>query len=123
MTSKRQALGKDGEALACADLEARGYALLERRYRTRHGEIDVIARDGDTLVFVEVRRKSAEGFGCAAESITRDKQRRIIGMALDYLARAELVDRCAVRFDVVTIDDQPAGPPRITLYAGAFDAT
>jgi putative endonuclease len=123
VTHKRQELGKDGEALACAELEARGYAILERRYRSRHGEIDVIARDGDTLVFVEVRRKSAVGYGFAAESVTRDKQRRIIRMALDYLARAELVDRCAVRFDVVAIDDQPSGPPVITLFPGAFEAT
>ena len=122
MTQKRQALGKDGENLACAELEARGYAILERRYRTGHGEIDVIAKDGDTLVFVEVRRKSAEAYGTAAESVTRDKQRRIIRMAVDYLARADLVDRCAVRFDVVAIDDQPAGPPRLALFVGAFEA-
>lgn len=122
MTHKRQELGKDGEALACTELEARGYAILERRHRTRYGEIDVIAKDGDTLVFVEVRRKSAADFGSAAESVTRDKQRRIVRMALDYLARAGLVDRCPVRFDVVAIDDQPEGPPRITVFAGAFDA-
>jgi putative endonuclease len=121
MTHKRQELGKDGEILACAELESRGYAILERRYRTRYGEIDVIARDGETLAFVEVRRKSADDFGFAAESVTRDKQRRIVRMALDYLARAELVDTCPVRFDVVAIDDQPDGPPRLTVFAGAFD--
>ena len=122
MTHKRQELGKDGENLACAELEARGYAILERRYRTEYGEIDVIARDGETMVFVEVRRKSDGGYGSAAESVTRDKQRRVVRMALAYLARHELIDRCAVRFDVVAIDDQPAGPPRISLFAGAFDA-
>jgi putative endonuclease len=122
MTHKRQELGKDGEDLACAELETRGYAILERRYRTQYGEIDVIARDADTLVFVEVRRKSAGDYGSAAESVTRDKQRRIVRMALDYLARAQLVDRCAVRFDVVAIDDQVTGPPRLTLFVGAFDA-
>ena len=121
MTHKRRELGKDGEELACAELEARGYAILERRYRTRCGEIDIIAKDGDTLAFVEVRRKSAGDYGFAAESVTRDKQRRIVRMALDYLSRAELVDRCPVRFDVVAIDDQPAGPPLVTLFAGAFD--
>jgi putative endonuclease len=121
MTQKRQELGKDGEILACAELESRGYAILERRYRTRYGEIDVIARDGETLAFVEVRRKSADDFGFAAESVTRDKQRRIVRMALDYLGRAELVDTCPVRFDVVAIDDQPVGPPRLTVFVGAFD--
>ena len=121
MTHKRQELGKGGEELACAELEARGYAILERRYRTRYGEIDVIATHGDTLTFIEVRRKSATDYGFAAESITRDKQRRIVRMALEYLARAELVDKCPVRFDVVAIDDQAAGPPILTVFAGAFD--
>ena len=121
MTHRRQELGKDGEDLACAELEARGYAILERRYRTRYGEIDVVARDGDALVFVEVRRRSAGDYGFAAESVTRDKQRRIVRMALDYLARAELVDNCPVRLDVVAIDDQAAGPPILTVFAGAFD--
>ena len=121
MTHRRQELGKDGEELACAELEARGYAILERRYRTRYGEIDVVARDGDALVFVEVRRRSAGDYGFAAESVTRDKQRRIVRMALDYLARAELVDNCPVRLDVVAIDDQAAGPPILTVFAGAFD--
>jgi putative endonuclease len=122
MTQKRQELGKDGEELACAELESRGYAVLERRYRTQYGEIDVIAKDGDTLAFVEVRRKSAGDYGFAAESVTRDKQRRIVRMALDYLARSELVDRCPVRFDVVAIDDQRCGPPQVTVFTGAFDA-
>jgi Holliday junction resolvase-like predicted endonuclease len=55
--------------------------------------------------------------------VTRDKQRRVIRMAVDYLARNGLYDRCAVRFDVVAIDDQPAGSPRITLIRAAFDAS
>jgi putative endonuclease len=121
MTHKRQALGQDGEELACAELARRGYAILERRYRTRYGEIDIITRDGEALVFVEVRRKSAGDFGSAAESVTPEKQRRIARMAVDYLAHASLIDKCIVRFDVVAIDDQPDGPPRLTVYPGAFE--
>jgi putative endonuclease len=123
MTIARQELGKSGEDLAAEMLERAGYAIVDRRYRSRHGEIDIIARDGEVLVFVEVRRRTAADCGGAAESVTPAKQRKVIRMAVDYLARAELWDKCAVRFDVVAIDDQPVGPPRIVLYRSAFDAS
>jgi putative endonuclease len=123
MTEARQNLGKSGENLAAAELESRGYAIVERRYRTAHGEIDIIARDGETMVFVEVRRKSTGEFGTAAESVTPSKQRRVIRMAIAYLAMHGLYDRCPVRFDVVGIDDLPDGTPQVTVYAGAFDDT
>lgn len=122
MTTARQDLGKSGEDLAVAELGRRGYAIVARRYRTRHGEIDVVARDGDELVFVEVRRRSGEMCGAAAESVTRNKQRRVARMAADYLSRHGLYDRCAVRFDVVAIDDRPSGPPAVTVIPAAFDA-
>ena len=109
--------------MAVSELTAGGYAIVARRYRTRFGEIDIIAADGDTMVFVEVRRKSGVGYGAAAESVTRDKQRRVVRMAVDYLARNGLYDKCAVRFDVVAIDDQPSGPPRVTVIRAAFDAS
>jgi len=118
----RQFLGELGENLACDELRRRGYAILERRYRTRFGEIDIIARDGESLVFVEVRRKSHDDCGSAIESIGPQKQRRIVRMAVDYMARNDLYDRCAVRFDVVAIDDQPDGTPRITVVRDAFTA-
>jgi putative endonuclease len=122
MTVGRQKTGKEGEDLAVAELERRGYAVIARGYRTRHGEIDIVARDDETLVFVEVRRRSGEGCGAAAESVTRGKQRRVARMAVDYLARHDLYDRCAVRFDVVAIDDHPAGPPSVEVIVAAFDA-
>ena len=61
MTMQRQALGIRGENLAADELERRGYAILARRYRTRHGEIDIVARDGETIVFVEVKVKDTRG--------------------------------------------------------------
>lgn len=103
MTVERQALGSTGEDLAAADLERRGYAVLERRYRTRHGEIDIVARDGDTLVFVEVKVKVTGEYGTAAEAVTRWKQRRVASMAAEYLSRHGLSD-VGCRFDVVAID-------------------
>ena len=122
MTEVRQQLGESGEDLACRELAARGYAILARRYRTRHGEIDVVARDGETIVFVEVRLKTTGEFGSAAESVTPWKQRRVAAMAVDYLARNHLTDR-PCRFDVVAIDILERGAPRITVIQSAFDAS
>jgi putative endonuclease len=116
----RQALGISGENLACAELQRRGYAILERRYRTRFGEIDIIARDGPTIAFVEVKARLTGDYGGAAEAITGWKQRRITRMAADYLARRSLQE-CRCRFDVVAIDFDH-GQPRITVYPNAFDA-
>ena len=73
MTLERYELGIVGEDLAVDVLVGRGYAILERRYRTDHGEIDIIALDGETLVFVEVRAKATGEFGTAAESVTRER--------------------------------------------------
>src|SRR5215831_9408492 len=109
MTDARQQLGKTGEDLAVRELISRGYAILDRRYRTRHGEIDIICEDHGTIVFVEVRAKGSGEFGSAAESVTSVKQRRVAAMAVDYLARRRLSHR-PCRFDVVAIDkaDDPA---------------
>jgi putative endonuclease len=123
MTDARQDLGKSGENLAASELESRGYAIVARRYRTAHGEIDIIARDGETMVFVEVRRKSSDERGTAAESVTPAKQRQVIRMAVEYLWLHGLYDRCPVRFDVVAIDDLPDGTPQMAVHVGAFDAS
>ena len=117
----RQVLGKLGEDLACAELERRGYAILDRRYRTKFGEIDIVASDAGTTVFVEVKTRVGEAFGGGAEALTAWKQRRVTQMAVDYLARHRLHDR-PCRFDVVTIE-MDDGRPRIQVYAHAFDAT
>jgi len=117
----RQNLGKYGEDLACAELERLGYAILDRRYRTRFGEIDIVASHQGTTVFVEVKTRVGEPFGTAAEALTGWKQRRLTQMAVDYLARHRLHDR-PCRFDVVAIDLTDDGP-RIQVYAHAFDAT
>ncbi len=109
-----------GENLACAELQRRGYAILERRYRTRFGEIDIIARDGQTIVFVEVKARLTDDFGGAAAAVTGWKQRRIAQMAIDYLSRRGLHE-CPCRFDVVAIDFDPAGP-RVTVSPNAFDS-
>ena len=116
----RQNLGKLGEDLACAELERRGYAVLARRYRTRFGEIDIIARDNDVTVFVEVKARTGDEFGGGAAAVTGWKQRRITQMAVDYLSRHRLHDR-PCRFDVVVID-LTGESSRVEVYAHAFDA-
>ena len=120
MTFARQELGILGENLAVAELERRGYAITARRYRTACGEIDIVAQDGETLVFVEVKARETAEFGTAAEAVTPWKQRRLVRMARDYLTR-ERVGEPPCRFDVVAIMfDGPA--PAIELYQNAFDA-
>jgi putative endonuclease len=119
MTFLRQQLGESGEEIACRELGARGYAIVARRYRTRYGEIDIVARDGDFVVFVEVKLRTTGEFGGAAESVTPWKQRRVIAMAVDYLSRNGLTDR-PCRFDVVAVDVQDNGVPKVTVISGAF---
>ncbi|MEQ1911484.1 MAG: YraN family protein [Vicinamibacterales bacterium] len=117
-TDSRQSLGKLGEDLAAAELERLGYAILARSYRTRFGEIDIVAKQGDTIVFVEVKTRVGREFGGGAAAVTGWKQRRVTRMAVDYLARGRLVD-CPCRFDVVAIQFED-GKPVIEVYANAF---
>lgn len=114
MTVARQALGQSGEDRAASELARRGYAILARRYRTRYGEIDIIARDGDTTVFVEVKVRATGECGTAADAVTPRKQRRLASMALDYLARTTGTN-VPCRFDVVAIDGE-----NLTVIRDAF---
>ena len=119
MTVARQELGKLGEDVAVEQLQRRGYAILARRYRTPCGEIDIVADDGGTVVFVEVKARADEEFGTAAEAVTRWKQRRLARMAREYLTRERVVDR-PCRFDVVAITFDRA-EPQIEVFQNAFD--
>jgi len=121
MSHHRVSLGKTGEDLACQELERRGYAIVARRYRRRGGELDIIARDGKTMVFVEVKAREGRAFGEASEAVTAHKRRKITQLALDYLMRHRLTD-CPCRFDVVSIHFD-AGTPVIEVFQSAFDAT
>jgi putative endonuclease len=116
----RQILGKTGEDLACRELERRGYAIVARRYRQRSGELDIVARDGPTLVFVEVKARDGRAFGDAADAITGFKRRRITQLARDYMMRHH-VSNCPCRFDVVSIQFD-SGEPVIEVIQNAFDA-
>jgi len=116
----RVSLGKHGEELACKALRRRGYAILARRYRTRVGEIDIVARDGLTVVFIEVKTRAGAACGTGREAVTARKRHQLIKMAGDYLAKHRLTD-VAVRFDVVTIDGDPGRPSSLDIIRHAFD--
>lgn len=89
------------ESAAAAWLQTKGLVYLTRNFRCRGGEIDLIMRDGRTLVFVEVRLRSRDDFGSAAESVTASKQRRLIHAAQFYLATKPCHSDAACRFDVL----------------------
>ena len=120
MTHARIAFGNYGEDLACRELESRGYQILARRYRQRGGEIDIIARDGRTTVFIEVKAREGRDFGEPEEALTPWKRRRISRIALEYLARHHL-EESPCRFDVVSIR-LDSNRPVVAIYQNAFDA-
>jgi len=98
----RAVAGGRAEELAAAFLVAHGLVIVERNFRCRRGEIDIIARDGDTLVFAEVRLRTRRDFGGAAASITAAKQARMTAAALFYLGRESRMPPC--RFDALLLD-------------------
>lgn len=107
--------GGDAENLAAAFLEDQGLEIVQRNFRCRFGEIDLIARSGAALVFVEVRARSSEDYGGAAGSITAAKRRRLLAAARHYLASRRTQHAC--RFDVVLV----RGPEhRIEWLTDAF---
>jgi putative endonuclease len=119
-TASHIALGEQGESLAVRALEREGYAVLARRYRTRLGEIDIIARDGRCLVFIEVKARQHHRCGRPDEQITARKQRKIVAIARVFLARTHVrAESC--RFDVVSVS-LDGGHPRVEIIRNAFDA-
>jgi putative endonuclease len=118
MTRARQALGEYGEDVACLELEKRGHTIIERHFRTEHGELDIISQHNGYTVFVEVRSKAGSNFGKPAESVTSQKQRRLVFMALEYVTRHRL-ENSPCRFDVVAVDAR-FKPPRIKVFEDAF---
>lgn len=112
--------GASGEDLACRHLEGQGFRVLARNYRCRSGEIDVVARDGATTVFVEVKERAGASHGEGYESVTLGKRRRIVRAARIFAATHGLSES-PVRFDVISIDGGGASP-RVRHDRGAFDS-
>lgn len=120
MSDKRIAFGKKGEDLAAAHLTRLGYQILARNYRQRRGEIDIIARDGDCTVFIEVKSRVAGGRYSPGEAVTVRKRMQIARVAQMYLAAHRLLDRPA-RFDVIAVLIDGEGECRIDHIPNAFD--
>jgi putative endonuclease len=98
----KQDVGQAGEAIAVRHLRRKRYAILETRFRFLRGEIDIVAKDGSTLVFVEVKMRTGRGFGRPEEAVTPGKQRQIRKVAEGYLLLRKPGD-VACRFDVIAI--------------------
>ena len=117
---RRQA-GDEAEKTACAFLERKGIRVVERNFRARGGEIDIVARQGDVLVFVEVRFREEEEFGAPEETVGFAKRRKIAAAAREYIGKIPPASWREARFDVVALVG--AGPGAVIRhYPGAFDA-
>lgn len=118
----RHALGRTGEARAAAHLESAGLRLIERNYRCRFGEIDLVAIEHDTtLVLVEVRVRSRKDHGSAAESVDHWKQRRLVSAARHLLMTRPRLARLPARFDVIELEGDASGTQhRLRWIRSAF---
>ena len=119
MSISRLNLGKLGEEKAVQYLKDKGYKILERNYKTKLGELDVVARDAKTICFVEVKTRSSQEKGDPLESITPGKQHKLCKLALSYLKLNNLLSWPA-RFDVVSVY-QGGGQTDIKLIKNAFE--
>jgi putative endonuclease len=119
MQNKRQQFGEKSENLAAWYLKKNGYKILEQNYRTALGEIDIIAKEKKTIVFVEVKSRQSIHFGNPKWAVTPKKQRKISMVALQYLKRTRQMD-AAARFDVVAVTSN-RDQPQIEIVKNAFE--
>jgi putative endonuclease len=119
MTRTRNAVGAYGERVAVRYLIDQGMVVLDRNWRCAAGELDAVLRDGDTLVFAEVKTRRGARFGTPAEAVVGAKAGRMRRLATLWLAQSSLHPR-EVRFDVVSVLPQPAGPATVEHLRGAF---
>jgi len=113
---KKQETGKRGEQIACKALEKKGYRILEKNYRCRHGEIDLVARHRDYIVFIEVRSKTGNAFGSPAESVTAAKKKKLVATALDYLSsHRDVPENWRIDFVAVELDPSGGMPNRVEI--------
>ena len=119
MRTRQQKLGETGEALAARKLKKAGYKIIETNYRTRLGEIDIIAKEDDTIVFVEVKSRRSVHFGNPKQAVTLQKQKKISMVALYYL-KATGQSTARARFDVVTVISN-RDRPQVEIIKNAFE--
>ena len=122
MSSTPQLLGKEAEAAAEQFLRRKGYQLLERNVRIGRGELDLVVRLGDTLIFVEVKARRTDRYGGVSHAVTAQKKRQLVQLAARYLARHRL-DNQACRFDVLFYDAANPDSPILEHIENAFDVS
>ncbi len=116
---KRSAIGRWGEQAVAEWLAQRGYCLLVRNWRRREGELDLVALEGTTLVFIEVKTRRSDAFGAPEESVDTHKQRQLTRLAQRYLDENPTLAFDSCRFDVVVVD-LSGNRPRFRHYPNAF---
>ncbi|NLY89355.1 MAG: YraN family protein [Firmicutes bacterium] len=117
---QQKEIGNYGESLAGKILEQKGYVILDRNFRTRYGEVDLVAKEGEVLVFVEVKARRSMNYGSGAEAVTRVKQQRLIRTALHYMFRRGWQNR-PCRFDLLELNlDQEGKLLSYQLLQNAF---
>lgn len=121
MANQKRALGSWGEQLAAEFLQKQGYKIVERNVRSDHGEIDLLARNGDVLVFVEVKARSSAEYGNPEEAVTAAKQQHMVDSALDYLQAHPQFDG-DWRIDVISVTRVPGKAPEILHFENAISA-
>jgi putative endonuclease len=119
-TGPNQRTGLQGEELAVGFLVKKGYTVLERNYRCKGGEVDIVARDGKTVVFVEVKTRRTLSYGVPQLAVTSFKQRQIMKASLTWISSHRSHETPA-RFDVIAITLQSSGDPSIEHIQNAFD--
>lgn len=120
MSNQNLYLGKIGEDIAASLLINNGYKILARNYKNKLGEIDIVAKDKDTFVFVEVKTRLSDKFGLPSEAVSKFKQRQIYKTAVTYLQKNNLLDKYS-RFDVVSILYSHCGNHKLELIKNAFE--
>lgn len=116
----QQRIGQHAEDIAAEFLRTRGVVILERNYRRRLGELDIIARDGDVLIIAEVRMRASDRFGGAAASVNGRKQQRVVRAAAQLLQQRKDFSHLRVRFDVLAVSETVAGSPTVQWLQHAF---
>ncbi|MBU0468583.1 MAG: YraN family protein [Candidatus Omnitrophica bacterium] len=120
MTFKRKKLGKEGEEAAVKFLRSKGYKIIEKNFSNYLGEIDIIAKDKDTICFVEVKTRSSDQYDSPFEAVSQKKQVKIARVAMSYLQQIDKMEAKS-RFDVVGIDHEKEGEERISIVKDAFE--
>lgn len=120
MSFARQLLGREAEVAAERLLRRKGYRILDRNVRVGRGELDIVARLGETLIFVEVKARRTDRYGGVAHAVTARKERQLIQLAARYLARHRL-ERQPCRFDVLLYDAGDPASPLLEHVENAFE--